>query len=258
MNLCMLNKTPASQVTSSPTHRELPTSPSPRASGPPHASSFCRDFSRVPTHAPRSLHLRAQSVQQLRDVLCEGIVPGTGPPRCSFSPLQAAQLTAAVAAAGAAVARARLAINGAGHDVAELVHRHFGTPAPEPAEMRSTIESISQALAHTPRACGTCFDSVCNERTERRVETPQAYVPEDLATIIICPIFFMSSPSQMRRTLIHEAGHAAGIDDQPVYSHARDCEESTGTRCDACSSIPGDRRRNVDVWSRFLDCLAFR
>ncbi|HEY6136194.1 MAG TPA: hypothetical protein VI670_00350 [Thermoanaerobaculia bacterium] len=194
-----------------------------------------------------------ESLEQLRESLCIGIAPGTGPVRRNFSPAELARVTAAASAAQNVIGRARLRFAIGGGDVGRLALRHFGAPELQPNLFDSTTTRIALALRRTPRICGTCFDEGCNERGR----THQAYVPNDLGSMVICPIFFRSTPAEMRHTLLHEAGHAAGVDDQPNYSHPANCAESATLDCGACAYVAGDRRRNVDVWANFLQCLAF-
>ena len=223
-------------------------------SSPVAERAALRRQSPIPRVYPDNLaHEDVESLEQLRESLCVGIVPGTGPAHRNFSPAELARVTAAASAAQDVIGRARLRFTIGGRDVGRLALRHFGAPELQPSLFDSTTARIALALQRTPRLCGTCFDEGCNERGRR----PQAYVSNDLGSIVICPIFFRSTPSQMRYILLHEAGHAAGVDDQPNYSHPANCAESATLDCRACTYVRGDRRRNVDVWANFLQCLAF-
>jgi hypothetical protein len=60
----------------------------------------------------------------------------------------------------------------------------------------------------------------------------------------------------MRRTLVHEAGHAAGVksaggDEPEVY-----CKENSSGCVDPRANLSGDLSQNVDAWARFIECAA--
>ena len=89
-----------------------------------------------------------------------------------------------------------------------------------------------------------------------------AYTEDDLSGVIICPRFFLQNVTQMRRTMIHEAGHAAGIDAAMVYTDRnpeRYCEGSDVVECrDPCSRLASTNLlENVDAWALFTECAAF-
>jgi hypothetical protein len=73
-------------------------------------------------------------------------------------------------------------------------------------QITTTTSQILDNLRSKPIVCGTCADEDCY------TAGVVAHVTEDLTTVVLCQRFFRTSATQMRRTLIYEADHAAGVD----------------------------------------------
>jgi hypothetical protein len=205
--------------------------------------------------AVRTVEFDDPETERLRNALCLGAEVDRGPTRCEFSDRERRYVSFARYAARSVTARALMAISSGDRYVSNLARKIFHISDVNIPVMIATIERILGALRTVPVVCGTCADAVCNRGSVA------AYVPDDLGSIIICPFFFVNSPSQMRRTMIHEAGHVVGIDDVPAgqdYVHPPYCTESENVECiDPCAMVRGDLLRNVDAWARFIECAAF-
>ncbi|HEX8392492.1 MAG TPA: hypothetical protein VF665_09070, partial [Longimicrobium sp.] len=130
--------------------------------------------------------------------------------------------------------------------------------APDLPGMADTIATIGATLRTTPVLCASCGEPLCQRGDPRRPGGPvYAVVPDDLRSILICPFFFSPETSSVfrRRTLLHEAGHAAGIDDAADYRHPPYCSDADHDCMDPCPA-GGDTLRNVDAWAWFIQCMA--
>ncbi|HKC65844.1 MAG TPA: hypothetical protein VKB86_19530 [Pyrinomonadaceae bacterium] len=184
--------------------------------------------------------------------LCVG---ATGPPKCEFTEHQQRTLLAVRYDARSVAQRALSAISRGDTYMATVAARVFHISDPNMGEIGNTVAGILDRLRDVPLSCGSCTDDTCKE-----AGTP-AYTENDLSHIVICqPRFFAQNLVQQRRTLIHEAAHAFGIDaaraargDMEHY-----CHEDSGVECtDPCGNLTGDLRQNVDAWARFIECAAF-
>ena len=120
------------------------------------------------------------------------------------------------------------------------------------ARASRTVATILGALRTIPIEAGTCADEDCNRAGV------MAHVTSDLSTVVLCPRFFLIGPGQMRRTLIHEAGHAAGIDASLAAADEDYCTELPTIDCtDPCGNLSGRLDRNVDAWANYVECAAF-
>lgn len=112
-----------------------------------------------------------------------------------------------------------------------------------------TITSISDSLKATSIECGTCQDEGCNRGL-------LAYVPPGRSLMVVCPPFFMDEIHKVEltpRTLIHEAGHLAGVN-----TPSRDemyCHQGEITKDDKCPVV--DAIHNADAWAHFIDELSY-
>ncbi len=201
--------------------------------------------------APRSEPVLSEDRQrELREAMCIGIPSGQGPARCQFTRLQRAQVAASLAAARSVASRVLVVLRSNPAQLRGLAERIFHISNPDMAALTATARQILAALGNTPVVCGTCSDPDCNPGSVA------AFVPPDLGSIVICPFFFEQHPSVMRKTMLHEAGHVARIDDRPNFIHPTRCAESNTINCDdPCENIP-DLLHNVDAWARFMECAA--
>jgi hypothetical protein len=134
--------------------------------------------------------------------------------------------------------------------LATVASRAFHVPDPDMGQVSSIVSGLLDALRSKPVLCGTCSDEDCNRGGV------VAHVPTDLSSIILCPRFFLLDVGEMRRTLIHEAGHAIGIDSSLGNTPEDYCKEGETDCTDPCSNLGNDLRQNVDAWSRFIECAA--
>jgi hypothetical protein len=204
--------------------------------------------------AEHTNNLDDPEIERLRNALCLGVEVNQGATRCEFSDRERRYVSFARYAARSLTARTLMAMSSGDRYMSTLARRIFHISDVNIPVMIATIERILGALRTVPVVCGTCADAVCNRGSVA------AYVPDDLGSIVICPFFFVNNPNQMRRTMIHEAGHVVGIDDVPTgqaYVHPPYCTESDNAECvDPCRMAGGDLLRNVDAWARFIECAA--
>ena len=206
--------------------------------------------------SPDRVQRQTDNSAQLREQLCFGVT-GPGPTRCEFTPSQNRKVVFSLFAARGVAGRALQNLGGHDPHLQRLAARIFNVASPDMNALIGTTQRIVAAL-NLPVRCGTCHDPTCNPAAPGGTgSTTQAaaYVPDDLGSIVICPFFFSLSVMQMRRTILHEAGHAAGIDARPDYQHPTNCPENSSDCIDPCAGI-SDRLHNVDVWTRFLECAA--
>lgn len=184
--------------------------------------------------------------------LCIG---SQGPPQCTFTQRQQHVLTAVHYDALAVTSRALMGVSSGDPYMATLARRIFHVQAIDMQAVGNTIASILDRLRNVPITCGSCTDDTCN------TAGVNAYTKDDLSGIVICqPRFFANNLTVQRRTLIHEAAHAAGID-QARVAQARNeqyCREDPIVSCaDPCGNLSGDLRGNVDAWARYIECASF-
>jgi hypothetical protein len=188
--------------------------------------------------------------ERLRQALCEGVNPGDGPTRCEFTDRQERRVALARSSARQLASKAVRALDSGDRYVRRMARRMFDVSRLDVPAMLRTASSIRDALRDKPVLCGTCSDEFCND-------SPAAYVPDDMQSIVICPFFFTLSGGQQARTMLHEAGHAARVDHRPNYRHPPNCVETDAVLCDdPCFAVP-NRLRNVDVWARFIECAGY-
>jgi len=199
---------------------------------------------------------QTDNTAQLREQLCIGIT-GPGATRCEFTPAQNRKVVTSYFAASSVAGKALQNLSAHDPYLQRLAARIFGVPSPDMTAIRDTAQQLVNALHTLPIRCGTCHDTTCNPAAGGNAGGQAlAYVPDDLGSIVICPFFFAHDILQMRRTFLHEAGHAVGIDARPDYVHPTNCPEDRSGCIDPCAGI-SDRLHNVDVWARFLECAAF-
>lgn len=131
-----------------------------------------------------------------------------------------------------------------------LAGRIFHVQDPDMDQITTTVSQILNNLRSKPIVCGTCADEDCY------TAGVVAHVTADLSTVVLCQRFFQTNVIQMRRTLIHEAGHAAGVDASLGNVAENYCSENSEGCVDPCSNLSGDLRQNVDAWARFIECAA--
>ena len=184
--------------------------------------------------------------------LCVG---ATGPARCEFTERQRHTLTAVRFDARSVTQLALSALSRRDPYMATIARRVFHITAPNMGQITDTVAGILDRLRNVPLSCGSCTDETCTA-----AGTP-AYTETDLSHIVICqPRFFAQNLIQQRRTLIHEAGHAFGIDSARAARGGMEhyCHEDSGVECaDPCGNLSGDLLLNVDAWARFIECAAF-
>ncbi len=184
------------------------------------------------------------------DPHCLKLRPGAGPERCQFTDRQQNILSTIQYAARSQTAAALTNLSRGDPYMSALAARIFHVSAPKMSEVIATTAKILDKLRSVPLVCGSCADETCY------LPDVPAYTADDLSVIVLCLArFFSSGATGMRRTLIHEAGHASGID----FSRGgqeRYCDESSATCDDPCANLTGDLTHNVDAWARFIECSA--
>jgi hypothetical protein len=186
--------------------------------------------------------------QDAMDAFCIGVEPGQGSTRCEFTDRQAHTVSAVKFAARSLTGQALQALGRGDPYMSTVASRAFHISDPDMDQVSVTTAGLLDALRSKPVVCGTCSDADCNQGGV------VAHVPPDLSSIILCPRFFMLSAVEMRRTLIHEAGHAIGIDSSLGDTREDYCKEGESDCTDPCSNLGNDLRQNVDAWSRFIEC----
>lgn len=243
-----------------PAVRRTPAPGAPDSAPAPHSPS-------APAPARRPFGVRPPEGSDSAEVLeyyherdqlvCRG-EPLTRPPRCTFDPPQQAMITALTSGALAWAARAEARVRAGHPGVAAAATRIFNlTAAPDLPAMAATIANIAATLRARPILCASCGEWLCQRGDPRRPSgAVYAVVPNDLQTILICPYFFSPETSNTfrRRTLLHEAGHAAGIDNATDYHHPPYCSDADHDCVNPCTSGAG--LANVDAWAWFIQCMA--
>lgn len=180
---------------------------------------------------------------------CVGAQPGVGPTRRSFTAREQQRLNAIRWAARSTTSRAYGALGWSDRYVGTIMQRVFHADV-DTRTASGRVAAIRQKLDSIPIEAGTCADEDCYRGGV------MAYVTNDLSTMVLCPRTFTTSPGEIRRTLIHEAGHAAGIDSS-VQGVEEYCRESPSIDCDdPCGNLAGDATTNVDAWAHFIECAA--
>jgi hypothetical protein len=190
------------------------------------------------------------SAQPADDPFCLHTRPGEGPERCEFTPRQQRTLSFVRYAALSMTSQAYANLGRGDPYMSTLAGRIFHVQDPDMDQIAITVSQILDNLRSKPIVCGTCADEDCY--------TPGvvAHVTPDLSTVVLCQRFFQTNVIQMRRTLIHEAGHAAGVDASLGNVAEHYCSENSQGCVDPCSNLSGDLRQNVDAWARFIECAA--
>jgi hypothetical protein len=220
------------------------------------------DFRHVPLHAPRARRLDVaetteapgpSDAQPADDPFCLHTRPGQGAERCEFTGKQARVVSAMRYAARGVTSQALVNLSRGDPYMTTLAGRILHVPDPDMGQIATTVSQILDNLRSKPVVCGTCADEDCY------TAGVVAHVTEDLSTVVLCQRFFLTGVTQMRRTWIHEAGHAAGVDSSLGNVPERYCSEGPeGEGCaDPCSNLTGDLSQNVDAWAHFIECAAF-
>jgi hypothetical protein len=235
---------------------------------PSSSLTFGHDFSRVKVHSGHAYMRRLDvaeipavpqmadtsiqdSAQPSDDPHCLHMRPGEGPDRCEFTPKQQHALSFVRYAALSLASQALMNLGREDPYMAALAARIFHVQAPDMDKIASTTSQILINLRSKPIVCGSCADEDCYQAGV------VAHVSDDLSTVIICQRSFQTGPIQMRRTLIHEAGHAAGVDSSLTDVSEAYCPENSESCLDPCSNLTGDLSENVDAWARFIECAAY-
>lgn len=203
------------------------------------------------TETPASTDAPDQSsAQPADDPFCLHTRPGEGPERCEFTPRQQRTLSFVRYAALSMTSQAYANLGRGDPYMSTLAKRIFHVQDPDMDQIAITTSQILDNLRSKPIVCGTCADEDCY--------TPGvvAHVTPDLSTVVLCQRCFQTNVIQMRRTLIHEAGHAAGVDASLGNVAENYCSENSQGCVDPCSNLSGDLRQNVDAWARFIECAA--
>ena len=167
------------------------------------------------------------------------------PPACRFSPEQEKLLQTAQQEAAGLVQRGldRIGTGAEGERLAsDLANRLF---TGEPPVVREVIDRLNgvRGFLHgngVQFAGRTCGDKVCQRGATAYVTGP------GVLPIYICPTAF-SRPSEVHRTILHEALHWSGLDADPStpegYCEKFDCV------------TPCQDKDVADAWAHYLDCL---
>lgn len=134
-----------------------------------------------------------------------------------------------------------------GPEYAERVARKIFTDGPPSTEIiKRTLENTLNVLQGNgiQFAGGTCADPAC----EGPGQHAAAYESGKGKPVVFCPRSFLPSfLPELRRTMIHEALHLAGVDIDPntdeLYCRSYSCEE----KCQSTAT--------ADAWSLFIDCF---
>ena len=210
--------------------------------------------------APKDIDFRNPAHKRaFRDTNCVSPDSQAMPPACGFSPLQERLLEGAQGEASRRVKRAldRVTLAGKeGEDYAQdLAKRVFTGEAPT---IKETVRLAHRRLEF-PRRRGvdfagrTCGDAACQQFATKAYVKGPGQLP-----VYICPLSF-AYPTELSRTVLHEALHWAGLDADPTtpegYCEKFDCfspcqDKETGGRLGALPRLPGPaagkRRSFVD------------
>lgn len=223
-----------------------------RQTPPAAAPSQPREYGVVPPPGAPLEEVKAYQLE--RDELECRFDARTQPPRCTFSAKRQGIVSELKSAALESASRAEARVHAGGAGVAAAAARIFNlTTPPDLPAMADTIERIAATLRIKPIVCATCGDKLCQQ--ERGDSPVPAVVPNTLEHIIICPAFFSPEATYIyrRRTLLHEAGHALGIDDAVEYTHPPYCSKEDHACANPCPD--GSDLRNVDAWAWFIQCV---
>jgi hypothetical protein len=191
------------------------------------------------------------SEEYIRDELCIGI-PEEGPERTDFNDSQRRWLRIIRSSASWVLSRALTALNARDRYVENLSQSIFNRTDISYSFFMNKVQQIRDSLQSANFELGTCYDESCH--------TPgvAAHAIPETNTIVICRAFFRLNPTQMRRTLIHEAAHNVGIDAQRVNDFRPEfyCREDTSLCSEVCDNL-NDPFNNVDAWAHFIECVGF-
>ncbi|MGA2125461.1 MAG: M35 family metallo-endopeptidase [Xanthobacteraceae bacterium] len=222
--------------------RRAPASPADvTASAPPAAA----DPQTVTTALPGQPY-----AQPADDPFCLNTRPGQGPERCEFTAKQQQTVGFERYAAASLTSQALTNLSRGDPYMTTLAQQVFHAANPDMNQIRTTTSQILDNLRSKPVVCGTCADEDCY------TAGVVAHVTDDLSTIVLCQRFFQTSIGEMRRTLVHEAGHAAGVGSGGTGPDEVYCTEGSTGCVDPCSNLSGDLTQNVDAWARFIECAA--
>jgi hypothetical protein len=182
------------------------------------------------------------------EVRCISQSAANRPPQCVLAPEQLAAVDTAKSDAQSRVQRAlaRAGTGAAGRRYAlETARRVFTGPLPTPEFIISTLTAMEGFLqGRTVWFAGrSCGDPTCNRAGVLAYVTGPGQLP-----IYVCPRSFLPGGGvELRRTVIHEVAHLAGIDvdlSQPeTYCPQYDCSRP-------CRGVGV-----ADAWALFIDCL---
>jgi hypothetical protein len=115
----------------------------------------------------------------------------------------------------------------------------FDWPNPNMDQIEEVVSSMVSRLANPRVMVAGANDPECGNRS--------AYVVGLQPPIVLCPMFFSSTPEEQTRTMIHESAHLAGIGNASMgesYCVVFDCQTSCGGFDSA------------DSWAQFVHCLS--
>lgn len=202
--------------------------------------------------APRTEPRRLPTPEEQREELCIGITPGEGPERFTFNDRQRHILRIINSSAGRVISMALTALNVRDRYVQTLANSIFGRSDLRYTFFEEKIRQIREKLENATFEGGTCYDESCYSAGVVAHAIPESN------TIVLCRAFFRLNTTQMRRTLIHEAAHNAGIDEERVNEFKPEfyCREDTSSCHEVCNNLT-DPLKNVDAWAHFIECVAF-
>jgi hypothetical protein len=171
------------------------------------------------------------------------------PPACTLTAAHLALVNAAKADASERVSKTRRRMSWVGGP--EFAHRValrvFTDAPPSPASLKGILDQMAGILGGGALqfAGATCGDPECESPGSHAA----AYEAGLGQPVRLCPRAFLPSyQPELRRTVIHEVVHLAGIDIDPNVVE-RYCM-SPG-RCDT----PCQSTKVADAWSTFIDCV---
>jgi hypothetical protein len=203
------------------------------------------------TRGPTQREHDSMRLGEKRKILTASACDRDRAPRAASSPTGSEKHSAWRAAALSTTSAALANLSSRGSiDITALARRIFHVTNPDLVGMTNTTMRILNNLRSKPIVCGSCADPVCYPAGV------VAYVPEALNTIVVCERMFLTSATQQRRTLIHEAGHAAAVDPSFHKGPERYCDEKATGCNDPCHNLGPNLTENVDAWARFIECAA--
>lgn len=199
----------------------------------------------VPPLGPNGFK-NAATRKAYNEVMCISDASRALPPDCRFSAKQRDELRSAQAGSASRVSKAMVYLKGGvahQQSAAGQAKKLFKSDPPTITEVMDTLGKAHRLLSAGPVAFAghTCGDPTCSSGITLAYVNAAGQLP-----IHICPLAF-NNPDGLRRTVLHEALHWAGVDADPAtveeYCTEFDCKTPCLTKASA------------DAWSHYIDCI---